>query len=509
MPKYLTVKPIEMESEHSLVLLHEEDAEELGVYIGDRLKLSTSSSSLIAIVNLTTKMVQPGEIGTPVEVSREMGLNVGEIVMVSPVPQPTSVRAIRKKMEGKHLSHQEIGEIVTDIVRNNLTSTELSAFVVSEYTQGMSMDEIVSLTTHMVETGEKLHLEVGPVVDVHSIGGVPGNKYALITVPIAVAGGAVVPKTSSRAITSAAGTADIMEVLADVSFDLGEIKEITERVGGLIAWGGAVKLAPADDILIRVERMLRIDPRCQMLASVMAKKLAVGAEHVLIDIPTGPGAKVENRSEARSLAQSFMELGRRLRVEVEAVITYGGQPLGRTIGPALEAREALETLLGRGPNSLVEKSVGLAGLMLEMVGIVPTGRGKEVAFEILRSGKGYEKMRQMIEAQGGDPNVKPEEIPVGEKKEVIPANEEGYVTHIYNDRITAIACTAGAPRDRGAGVKLFVKRGHKVNRGKTLFEIYAEHENKLEEAIKMTRKNFPMRIEGMLLEKVSERPREW
>jgi AMP phosphorylase len=505
----LSVKPIEMESGYNLVLLHERDAEELGVYVGDRVRLSSPSSSLVAAVNLTGEMVGRGEVGTLLEVSRRMGLKAGDRVTVSPLPPPVSVEAIRKKMEGKRLTGEEIGEIVRDIVQNNLTPTEISAFVVAEYTRGMSMEEIVSLTLQMVETGERLRLERGPVVDVHSIGGVPGNKYALVTVPIAVAGGLTVPKTSSRAITSAAGTADVMEVLANVSFSLGEIKEIVERVGGVIVWGGSVSLAPADDLLIRTERVLRIDPPCQMLASVMAKKLAEGVEHLLIDLPTGPGAKVREAEEARSLAQDFMELGRRLRVRVEVALTYGGQPLGRAVGPALEAREALEALAGGGPNSLREKALSLAGVMLEMGGRAPLGRGREAAWELLRSGKAEEKMREMIEAQGGDPKVKPEDLPVGDKRATVEAPSDGYVTHIYNERITAIACAAGAPRSRGAGLRLFVKRGHKVNRGEKLFEIYAEHESKLEEALKVVSRSFPMRIEGMMLERLSDRPREW
>jgi len=505
----LSVRPIQMESGYNLVLLHEEDAEELGIYVGDRVRLSLPSSSVVAVANLTREMVRRGEVGTLLEVSRRMGVKEGERVTVSPLPPPPSVEAIRKKMEGKRLSPEEIGEIVRDIVQNNLTPTELSAFVVAEYTRGMSMEEIVSLTLHMVETGERLRLERGPVVDVHSIGGVPGNKYALVTVPIAVAGGLTVPKTSSRAITSAAGTADVMEVLAHVSFGLEEIKEIVERVGGIIAWGGSVGLAPADDLLIRTERVLRLDPPCQMLASVMAKKLAEGAEHVLIDLPTGPGTKLVGEGEARSLAHDFLELGRRLGVRVEVALTYGGQPLGRAVGPALEAREALEALAGGGPNSLREKAVGLAGMMLEMGGKVPLGRGREVAWELLRSGKAQAKMREMIEAQGGDPRVKPEEVPVGDKRVEVEAPSDGYVTHIYNERITAIACAAGAPRDKGAGVRLFVKRGHKVNRGEKLFEIYAEHESKLEEALKVVSRSFPMKIEGMLLERLSGAPREW
>ncbi|MBC7292746.1 MAG: thymidine phosphorylase, partial [Thermoleophilia bacterium] len=175
------------------------------------------------------------------------------------------------------LSPEEIGDIISDIVNESLSAEEISAFVVAEHIRGMSMDEIVAMIHHMVETGDRLELDVDSIFDVHSIGGVPGNKYALITVPIAAAAGLVVPKTSSRAITSAAGTADVMEVLANVGFTLEEMRDIVKRVGAVLAWGGSVRLAPADDVLIRVERVLGLDPRCQLLASVMSKKMAVGA----------------------------------------------------------------------------------------------------------------------------------------------------------------------------------------------------------------------------------------
>ncbi|OGU00906.1 MAG: hypothetical protein A2085_10610 [Gemmatimonadetes bacterium GWC2_71_10] len=196
-----------------------------------------------------------------------------------------------------------------------------------------------------------------------------------------------------------------------------------------------------------------------------------------------------------------------LEVQVEAAVTYGGQPVGHTVGPALEAREALETLLGKGPGSLIEKSTSLAAIMLELGGVAASGLGKEMAVEILKSGRAYKKMREMIGAQGGNPDIKPEDIHIGDKKEIVVAPHSGYVTQIYNQRVNEIARAAGAPRDKGAGLILLRKKEGKVDKGEPLFEIYAEHETKLDEALEVAKRKPPLKIEGMLMEKLTHRPR--
>ncbi len=503
----LKAKPLDMETGRNIVVIHESDSQEIGHFPGDRIKLTTETKTLVAIANETKKLVQPGELGSFVEVTESMSLKPGDLVTVGVASRPRSVVSIKKKMSGEKLVPDEILSIVSDIVDGNLSTTEMTAFVVSEYIRDMDIEEIVALTRSMVDTGEKIDFDNKLVLDVHSIGGVPGNKYSLVVVPIVAAGGLLVPKTSSRAITSAAGTADVMEVLASVNLGIDEIKRNVNKVGAVLAWGGAVNLAPADDIIITTEHQLGIDPRCQLLASVMSKKLAAGANNILIDIPTGPGAKVEHIDEARNIAHDFIELGHKLKVQVEAAVTYGGQPVGHTIGPALEAKEALETLKGNGPGSLVEKSLSLAGAMLELGGIAAPGMGREMANEILKSGKAYQKMREMINAQGGNPDIRTEDITIGSKKETILAPYSGYVTQIYNRRINEIARAAGSPRDKGAGIKMLRKKEGKVKKGEPLFEIYAEHESKLSEAIKIAKRNLPIKIEGMLLEKLTHRPR--
>jgi len=493
---------LEIDPGRPIVFINEEDAKRIKCRPTDLIKLEVGTKTVYGEVAIDNINIKPGEIGLTGEFLRA-NISQGEPVNVLPAGTPESVRYIKKKMRGEKLKKVEIEAIVKDIVDRKLREVEISAFVTALEIHDLDMDEVASLTVAMAETGDMLDIDRKPIMDVHSIGGVPGNKTNMIVVPIVAAAGLTIPKTSSRAITSAAGTADVMEVLAGVSFSLDEIKRIVEKVGGCLVWGGALNLAPADDLTIHVERALSVDPKGLMLASIMSKKYAMGAQYVTIDIPTGKGVKVEGMEQARSLAKDFIELGKRLGQYVEVAITYGGQPVGHSVGPALEARELMETLIhGKGPGSLVEKATGLAGIILEMGGIAPAGMGKRMAKEILESGKAYEKMREIIEAQGGDPNIKPEDIPIGDKTYTFTAATSGYITGIHNKAITEIARQAGAPEDKGAGIKLYVKVGEKIKEGDPLFTIHAESEARLEQAIVTARRSDPIKIEGMVLQRI-------
>ncbi|MEM2936426.1 MAG: AMP phosphorylase [Candidatus Bathyarchaeia archaeon] len=486
-----------------LVLLHEEDAKRNGMLSHDRVRIDYKRQTATAFVETTDKYLQRGEIGIFKELQDEFEVEEGALVSVALTKVPESVEYIRRKMEGQPFTKDQIYSVIQDVVDQNLSELEIAAFLMEEKFQGMSMEEIEYLTRAMVDTGNIIDFE-RPCYDKHSIGGVPGNKVTLLIVPIVAAAGLLIPKTSSRAITSPSGTADTMEVLAPVEFTADELKEMALKVGGAIVWGGKLGIAPADDILIRAEHPLSIDPHGQMLASIMAKKLAVGADSIVIDIPVGPGAKVETYEEARKLAHDFVDLGDRFKVRIQCGITYGGQPVGHTVGPALEAREALLALQGKGPASLIEKSTALAGMLLEMGGVAPRNSGKEVAKEIPYSGRDLNKMKEIIEAQGGNPNIKPEEIVLGEHRTAIEAPCDGFVTNVDNAAITAIARAAGAPMEKGAGVMLRWKRGYQVKKGEVLLEIYAERGPKLAEAYNVALRTQPVTIEGMLLHKIPE-----
>jgi len=499
----VVVKSFEIETGKLIVVMNEEDMKELGVHVGDRIKIKTDPKrSVTAILDATTSLVQPGELALFQEVKEALKLKDGDTVDLIPASRPKSIEFIKKKLNGGHIHGHEMREIVEDIVDNNLSDIELTAFMVAAHINGYDMDETVALTQAMVDTGDTIDFGDN-VVDKHCIGGVAGNRTTMLIVPIICSAGMTMPKTSSRAITSPAGTADTMEVLATVNFNMEELKAIVDRTGGCIVWGGSVNLAPADDKIIKVEYPLSIDPQGQVLASVMAKKKSVGSDYLIIDIPFGRGAKIDDLNDAHELAKQFIQLGKRLKIKTKCVVTDGSAPIGRGIGPALEARDILLCLDGEGPVDLLNKSIDLAAAVFELSGKTRKGEGRKLAEELVASGKAKAKMLEIIEAQGGDPNIRPENIPVGEHEYGITSDRTGKVHSISSKRVSRVARAAGAPKDHGAGIYLHAQVGDTVTKGDKLYTIYSSSQNKLEDAIKFAQDLVPMRVGGLILEEVA------
>ncbi|MDN5339363.1 MAG: phosphorylase [Euryarchaeota archaeon] len=499
----LTVKLLDIANRG--VLLHSTDAKSMRVRDGDRVQVADEATGKTAQahVDTTGSLIEPGVIGIYRPLNATLAVEEGASVVVRSAERPASLSHIKKKMDGGRFTKDETIDIVRDIVDDVLSPGEITAYITASYINGLDMDEVEYLTRATVETGERLHFTRHPIVDKHSIGGVPGNKITLLIAPIIAASGLLIPKTSSRAITGAGGTADLMEVLAPVSFSALEVQQMTEKVGGAIVWGGATNIAPADDKIITYEYPLRIDARGQMLASVMAKKFAVGADLVVIDIPVGRNTKIETAQEGRKLAREFIELGERLGMRVECALSYGESLVGHTIGPNLEVREALAVLEGATePNSLIQKSLSLAGIALEMAGKAGPGQGAQVAADLLRSGKALEKMQQIIEIQGGDPGVKADDISPGEYSFDVRAPQDGYVIELNNSALVTLARLAGSPYDHGAGLFIHAKKGTRVKKGDPIFTIYAEREWRLERAIEVGRTLMPVLVEGMVLERI-------
>ncbi len=496
----LKAKYIDMDTGEIAALLHVDDCMEIGIAEQDRVRVKHESSTVTAIVQTTDTYLAKGEIGLLGRAFDYIGPEAGELLDVIPTGKPESIDYIRKKMDGQQLTKDEIRVLVSDIATRSLSSVELASYVTALHINGMNLRETADLTMAMVETGEVIKFDRSPVFDFHSVGGVPGNKVTLVVVPIVAAAGLLIPKTSSRAISSAAGTADIVETFAKVDFSAAELKHIAESVGGIMAWGGGLNLAPADDVIIKVEYPLGIDPHAQLLASVMSKKKAVGADFLLIDIPMGNGTKVPTMDMAKAYARDFIDLGEKLKIRVECAITYGGQPVGRAIGPKLEAREAIMVLEGKSsPNSVIEKATSLAGIILEMGGI-PNGEKK--AQELLSSGKALAKFREIVAAQGGNADIKSSDFEPGTFTYDLQSLKSGYVNSINNKHLVKIARAAGAPKDKGAGVYIHMKEGSKVDAGESLLTVYADNEAKLQEAISLCRKLAPITTEGMVLAQV-------
>jgi AMP phosphorylase len=498
----LKAQPYDIEVGRYEVIINATDAEEIGVLAGDRVQVK-NKDTITAVVETTDAIVTPGRIGIYREAWETMKCVPDEVVDVLPAARPKSVSFIKRKMDKQKLTNEEMHAIIEDIVEGNLTEVELTAFVTASYIYSMDADEIEWMTRAMVKTGDQISFDTHPIMDHHSIGGVPGNKISLDIVPIIAAAGLLIPKTSSRAITGAGGSADLFEILCPVSFRADEIKKMTTKVGGCLVWGGATNIAPADDKIISVEYPLSIDPRSQLLASVMAKKYAVGADTMVLDIPTGNETKIPTIQEGRKMARDFMELGDRLGMKVECVLSYGSTPLGRAIGGGLEVREAMLFLeKNEGPRSFVEKTIAIAGMMLEMGGVAAKNDGARMASEIVKSGKALKKFKEIIEVQGGDPNVTSDSVPVGDKVATVLSPQDGYITDISNKRLVAAVRMAGAPHDKGAGILLHKKKGEYVNKGDGLYTLYADKEWKLDAAIKESLREPIMYVEGMILEKI-------
>jgi thymidine phosphorylase len=441
-----------------------------------RVRDEPGTSSLLATLNVVdaADITRPDELGLSIEAFQQLNLEEGTLVTVDHAKPPASLNAVHRKIAGERLDQDDYTAIAHDIAAHRYAKIELAAFLVASSETGLERDEILYLTRAMVSSGDQLDWQEELVVDKHCIGGIPGNRTSMLVVPIVAAHGMFIPKTSSRAITSPAGTADTMEVMAQVELPPERLLEIVHKHRGCLAWGGRAKLAPVDDILISVERPLSIDSPGQLVASILAKKVAAGATHLLIDIPMGPTAKVRSRSDALRLRKLFEFVGDRVGLKLEVVITDGTQPIGRGIGPVLEARDVMQVLENDPdqPRDLREKALQLASRVLEFDPDVRGGMGYTLARDILDSGRALEKMRAIIDAQGALDAMPP----VGRLKAIVDANQDGHVAAIDNQQMARIARLAGAPMDKGAGVDLYRKAGDRVQRGEPLYAIHAEFE---------------------------------
>ncbi len=494
------VKVLDISTGKNRIVLNKREAQSHGIHAGYRAVVKQGKEEIVAVVEVAGDDVIPrGYVGVYKDFATRTGIGEGNVVEILNMPRPDSLTYIRKKMDNKVHEPHEIDAIITDMMENKLNESELGAWVSAVYINGLNENETVALTEAIAHSGEMLDLGKPIVADKHCIGGVPGNRTTMILVPIVAANNIYIPKTSSRAITSPAGTADTMEVLANVNLNIDELREVVMKSHGAMVWGGNLNLAPADDRLIEIRNPLHLDPKGMLLASIMAKKRCVHANHVLIDIPMGPSAKIEKYKDAEELAQDFINIGRGLGMHVEVIITDGSQPIGHGAGPILEARDVLSVLEGNGPRDLMEKGTMMAGKILEMCGKAKPGEGQALAKKTLESGKALAKMREIIGLQGGNENVKIDDLVPGQYTYDVEATKEGRILYIDNKAISQLARIAGSPLDKGAGIYLWKSKGDMVRKGDKLFTIYAESEAKLEFAIKALEHLDAIKLEKMLL----------
>ena len=433
---------------------------------------------VVSLLHSSAETPAPGEIGLSESAWQRLGVSDGDPVEIAHAQPLASLAEVRRRIYGNRLSDGAFSAIITDIAERRYSDVHLSAFVTACSAVPLDTDETISLTRAMVDVGERLQWPGEVIVDKHSVGGLPGNRTTPIIVSIMAAEGLIMPKTSSRAITSPAGTADTMEVLAPVDLDVSAIRKVVEREGGCIAWGGAVNLSPADDVIIGVERVLDIDAVGQMVASVLSKKIAAGATHLVIDIPVGPTAKVRGADAADTLERALSSVAQAFGLRTRVMRGPGAEPIGRGIGPALEAQDILAVLQGQpGAEDLAHRACELAGGLLELADAAPAREGYARARACLESGRAWAKFQRICEAQGGM-----RAPPVARFQQDMIAPYSGRLVSIDNRKLATVAKLAGAPMAKAAGVALQCRLNQMVDAGAPLCTIHAESPGELDYA---------------------------
>lgn len=428
----------------------------------------------------------------------------GSEIEVIPSGLEGITRIIRRKMKGEVLLQKEIDTFMTALDSGLLTKSHVAAFGTAVEIKGMHGEEITAVAKSILNHSRKFNPKGKLVVDKHSIGGIAGNRITPLIIPIIASCGITIPKVSTRAITSPAGTVDALEVVMPVDLSFEEASEVLEKTNGFMVNGETVGLGSVADKFLDAVSEVKIDPKEMMIASILAKKKAAGSDFVLIDLPTGKGSKLPTREAARSLAYDFSRIGNSLGQKVECVISPGDKPIGSMIGPSLEMYEVIRILENKpAAFSLKRKAVSLAGLMLETVQFANRGEGENVAREMIESGKALSKFKEIVEAQGGDPSLTSERIPVAPYSHVIKAEKADTVYSLDSYNIGSMARMAGAPQDQTAGVIMYVDRGDNIKPGDPILEIRSHSERRISDTMALMRTTPPIVLEQSILEHIT------
>ncbi len=446
-----------------------------------RVQVDIGQTSLVATVNHVSGniLLQRGEAGLSEHAWRQHGWMGDELIRVSHLDALNSLSQVRGKIFGKRLTQPQLSNIISDIAAKKYSNIHLAAFLTACAARGLEISETVDLTQSMVDVGQRIDWGNTKIVDKHCVGGLPGNRTTPIVVAIVAACGFTMPKTSSRAITSPAGTADMMETLAPVDLDIATMRRVVEKENGCIVWGGSVDLSPADDILIAVERALEIDSEGQLVASILSKKIAAGSTHLVLDLPVGATAKIRSLKDAEFLGKMLRDVANAFDIKTAIIQSDGSQPVGRGIGPALEARDVLSVLNNAvdAPQDLKQRAVTLAGALIDLAEKSKSGGGNQLALETLENGKAWNKFQRICDAQGGM-----RQPPSAAYHQSLKAAHNGVVHSIDNRRLAKLAKLAGAPDVPAAGVDFHVRLGEVLQNGQDLLTVHAQTKAALEYA---------------------------
>ncbi|MDD6212145.1 MAG: pyrimidine-nucleoside phosphorylase [Clostridiales bacterium] len=397
---------------------------------------------------------------------------------------------IEKKKRGESLSHEEIHDMVMGFVEGEIPDYQMAAMLMAICFRGMTEEETFELTMEMEHSGDTMDLSAisGCKVDKHSTGGV-GDKTTLIVAPLVAACGGKVAKMSGRGLGHTGGTIDKLESIPGFQTALTR-EEFFHAVEtcGLSVIGQSGNLVPADKKIYALRDVTAtVDCIPLIASSIMSKKLAAGSDAILLDVKTGSGAFMKSPKEAAILAELMVHIGTRAGRKMEAVISNMNIPLGNAVGNALEVKEAIEVLKGRGPKDLTEVCLALASRMLILCGCADEKESMQVVKNALKSGAALEKLKEMIRIQGGDPLVveDPERLPSAAFRYTVRSKEKGYLTEMNAEGIGMASMILGAGRqcktdvlDYGAGILLYKKCGDYVVPGDPLAEFFYSDESR-------------------------------
>ncbi len=483
MSLYLKSKKLDHEAGSTLtVLMHAADAKELGVVHDQIIAFAYRDVHLYVHVEITDSYINAGELGLYEEIWDKYRIPNDEVVFTSVIDKPESIEYIKKKLLGETLNEDELAVIMKDIGTRKIREVEMAYFMATFFNPGFNQDEVLAMTKGMAASGEIMDWGDQLVVDKHSIGGVSAKGVTPILVPIIASHDLLIPNTSTRAITTPAGTSDILEVAMDVGFESDEVKAIVNRIGACMIWGGSLNLAPADDELIKVEKGLHIQSYEKILVSIVAKKIAMGIDKILIDIPYGPGTKVPTPEKMEMLSEKFINLFGEVGIECVIYPRMISAPDGLGIGPNLEMRDILRILNREEsrPRMLEKTATEMAGKLLEIAGKAEVGKGYDLAMATLEDGRAHQKFWEIAMAQGADKELKGDMIQMGEYSYEVKMEGSGVIKLIEDDEVTKITRALGNPHIKEAGVYFEKTVGDSIENGELFFTLYATSKDRLE-----------------------------
>lgn len=492
MALYLRSVNLDVETGNELeILLNAEDALKEGINKGDIVSFSFQNDVLLyVVVEVTDTLVNEGHVGVNEDIWSRYGIKQDGTITISIIDRPESLEYIKKKLLGSKLTAHELEVITQDISDRKIREVEIAYFMATFFNPGFDQEEVLATINGMAKAGDILDFknirENGDmVVDKHSIGGVAAKGITPILVPIIASHGLVIPNTSTRAITTPAGTTDILEVIMPMTHTNEELYEIIKKTGAFMIWGGALRLSPADDVLISVERGLHVQSFQKLLVSIIAKKVSMGISHIVIDIPYGPGTKVEKPDDVEFLSSQFKLLFDKVGIKCDTYTRRVEGPDGYGIGPALEVRDILRVFERHPdrPTKLEETAVDMAGKLLELADKAPYGEGKRAALQKLDSGEAEKKFWEIAMAQGATKTVKSDEIKLGGYTQEFKAEKGGVISVIDNKEIVKISRALGNPFIKEAGLYLHKTMGDSVEEGETILTMYATSSDRLDTGI--------------------------